>query len=497
MTVGTTGTTGTTGPSGPTGTPGRIGRVVVVGGGISGLAAAWELTGGAAGGDRGRVGAASEVVVLEASDRLGGALRSEPFGGRTVDMGPDGFLGRRPEAVELCGEVGLADTLAPIGARGASVWARGRLRPLPENLALGIPTRFWPTARSGVLGLRGRLALARDALLPRPDVRGPMGDRSIGPLVSRKLGQSVVDALVDPLIGGIHAGSVDNMSAAAVYPPLLEAAQRRGGLMRALRGEVPAPDPDAPPLFWSPVGGMAMLVHALDAALRSRGVDVRLATAAEGLERGTRGWSVHVGAETLACDGVVLSAPAPATAALLRPLDDEAAGLLDAIDYASVVLVTFQVAAVDAPTHAGTGFLVPRAGRRPKSREPWSVTACTFLDQKWPHLAREDDVLLRASLGRAGDDRASEWSDAELTERAWEELGLLMGVQGAPAPKDAVVVRHPSSFPQYRVHHLLRTAAVEAAMARLGGLAVAGAAYRGVGIPACIAGGRAAARALS
>jgi oxygen-dependent protoporphyrinogen oxidase len=385
--------------------------------------------------------------------------------------------------------------LAPIGARGASVWARGRLRRLPERLALGIPTRFWPTARSGVLGPRGQLALARDALLPRPDVRGPMGDRSIGPLVARKLGQSVVDVLVDPLIGGIHAGSVDNMSAAAVFPPLLDAAQRRGSLMRALRAEVPEPGPDGPPLFWSPVGGMAALVHALDAALRTRGVDIRLGAAADALERGTAGWTVRVGTEELACDGVVLSTPAPVTAALLRPHDEEAAGLLDAIDYASVVLVTFLVSADEVPARTGTGFLVPRTVRPPKGRDAWSVTACTFLDLKWPHLAREDDVLLRASLGRASDPRPSDWSDTEVTERAWDELGALMG-GSLGAPKDAVVVRHPSSFPQYRVHHLLRTAAIEAAAVRLGGLAVAGAAYRGVGIPACIAGGRAAARAL-
>lgn len=331
-----------------------------------------------------------------------------------------------------------------------------------------------------------------------------MGDRSIGPLVARKLGQSVVDVLVDPLIGGIHAGSVDNMSAAAVYPPLLDAAQRRGSLMRALRAEVPPPNPDSdsdsPPLFWSPVGGMAMLIHALDAALRDRGVDIRLATSVHALERVASGqrWCVRGDIETVDCDGVVLAAPAPVTSALLRPHDDEAAALLDAIDYASVVLVTFQVAVDEVSPRTGTGFLVPRAGRRPKGGEPWSVTACTFLDQKWPHLAREGDALLRASLGRAGDERASQWSDAEVTERAWEELGLLMGVNGVPKqPKDAVVVRHPASFPQYRVHHLLRTAALEAAVARLGGLVIAGAAYHGVGIPACIASGRAAARALS
>ena len=208
-------------------------------GASAGSTAAWELTGGAAGPDGG-----PEVVLLEQSGRLGGALRSEELGDRMVDVGPDGFLGRRPEAAQLAREVGLADALVPIAGRGASVWARGKLRPMPEALALGVPTRFWPTARSGILGLRGRLGLARDALLPRPGGRGPIGDRSVGPLVARKLGQRVVDALVDPLIGGIHAGSVDDMSTAAAFPALLVAAQRRGSLMRALRAEMPAPDPD-------------------------------------------------------------------------------------------------------------------------------------------------------------------------------------------------------------------------------------------------------------
>jgi oxygen-dependent protoporphyrinogen oxidase len=193
---------------------------------------------------------------------------------------------------------------------------------------------------------------------------------------------------------------------------------------------------------------------------------------------------------------VVLATPAPVTAALLRPHDDEAAGLLDAIDYASVVLVTFAGAADELPERHGTGFLVPRTSRPPRGHDPWSVTACTFLDRKWPHLAREGDALLRASLGRVNDERPLQWGDAETTERAWEELRLVMGLAEGAAPKEAVVVRHPSSFPQYRVHHLLRTAGVEAAASRLGQLSVAGAAYRGVGIPACIASGRAAARAL-
>jgi protoporphyrinogen/coproporphyrinogen III oxidase len=464
-------------------------RVVVVGGGISGLTAAWELVGGS-----GRRPGGPTVTVLEASSRLGGPLQSEELGGRVVDVGPDGFLGRRREALDLCREVGLADALVPIAARGASVWSRGRLRPLPEGHALGIPTRFWPAARSGILGARGALGLARDAVLPRPDTRGPIGDRSIGPLVAHKLGRRVVDMLVDPLIGGIHAGSVDDMSAAATFPPLLAAAQRRGGLMRALRAEVPAPDPDGPPLFWSLEGGMASLVRALASGLRDRGADVRLSAPADRLDRAPEGWAVGSGTDVVVADAVVLATPAPVTADLLRHHDDEVAGLLDAIDYASVVLTTFRVSADNIPaTLHGTGFLVPRHGPH-KGRDPWAVTACTYLDRKWPHLDRPGEALLRASLGRIDDSRAAGWSDGEVAERAWEELGTLMGVDGQPA--DALVVRFPDAFPQYRVHHLLRTAGIEAALARLGGIAVAGAAYHGVGIPACIASGRAAAYAL-
>jgi protoporphyrinogen/coproporphyrinogen III oxidase len=475
-------------------------RVVVVGGGISGLAAAWELTGGSAGpnGDTD----APQVLVLESSPRLGGALASAPFGDHRIDTGPDGFLGRRPEALDLCREIGLQDALVPIAGRGAGVWARGKIRALPEGLALGIPIRFWPAARSGILGLRGNVALARDALLPRPDVRGPIGDRSIGPLVARKLGRRVTERLADPLIGGIHAGSVDDMSAAATYPPLLAASQKRGSLMRALRAEVPPPSPDAPPLFWALECGMATMVEHLHSALTARGVEIRCATPVDRLERRGTGWTVGSagiggsGAAQHEADAVILAVPAPVTCALLRPHDDEAAGLLAHIDYASVTLATFRVRteAFSAPL-VGTGFLVPRRSPAPAGGEPWAVTACTYLSRKWPHVATEGEVLLRASVGRFGDDRPDSWSDGEVVERVWDELGLLLG--HSEDPLESMVARWPGSFPQYRVHHPLRTAGIGAAVARLGGIAVAGAAYRGVGIPACIASGRAAARAIS
>jgi oxygen-dependent protoporphyrinogen oxidase len=490
------------------GTESTMGRaVVVVGGGISGLAAAWELTGGSS------LAGDARVIVLEASTRLGGALDSAKFGGRIVDTGPDGFLGRRPEALDLCHEIGLEDALVPIAGRGAGVWSRGSVRPLPAGLALGIPTRFWPAARSGILGLRGQLGLARDALLPRPDVRGPIGDRSIGPLVARKLGQRVADRLVDPLIGGIHAGSVDDMSAAATYPPLLAAAQKRGSLMRALRAEVPAPSDDAPPLFWALNGGMASMVEQLRAALTARGVEIRCDLTVESLERAAPAGGGSVGArwnvvtsapegagrtvqESTAADAVVLAVPAPVAADLLKLHDAEAAGLLGGITYASVTLVTFRVP-VDALASplAGTGFLVPRRSAPPQGDDAWAVTAATYLSEKWTHLAAEGELLLRASVGRYGDERAGSWRDDEVVARVWSELGLLMGLRGHPL--ESMVARWPGAFPQYRVHHLMRTAGIEAAVARIGGIAVAGSAYRGVGIPACIASGRAAARAIA
>jgi oxygen-dependent protoporphyrinogen oxidase len=241
-------------------------------------------------------------------------------------------------------------------------------------------------------------------------------------------------------------------------------------------------------------GGMVALVDALSAALERRGVKLHLSRSVEGLARDGNAWTL-TGAHELRADAVVLALAAPVTARLLQPHDDEAATLLSSIDYASVTVVTFRAPDEGVPADLfGTGFLVPRRSAH-KGREPWAVSACTYLDRKWPHLAREGEVLLRASLGRIDDVRAEEWTDAECAARAWEELGALAGVHGQPT--ESVVVRHPQAFPQYRVHHLLRTAGVEAAVARLGGVAVAGSAYRGVGIPACIASGRAAARAVS
>lgn len=483
----------------PTGA-GESSAVVVIGGGIAGLAAAWELTGG----DDGPAAGGPRVTVLEASPRLGGPLRSESFAGRLVDLGPDGVLGRRPEAVDLGRAVGLGEELVPIGTSGASVWARGRLRPMPGALALGVPTRWWPVARSGVLGLAGTVRLARDALAPRPSRRGPIGDRALGPLVADKLGSAVVDTLVDPLVGGINAGSVADMSTAAVSPALLAAAGQRGGLMRALRriqpanppGGVPGSATEPAPAFWTLERGLGSLVERLAELLEGRGVQLATGLAAARLERAAPGappWIVHTPAGSFTADGIVLATAAGVARDLLTPHDAEAATLLGGIEYASVALVTLQLPAdaLGEPLF-GSGFLVPRGSPFPgQEGRTLLVTACTYLSEKWPHLARPGDVLLRASVGHFGDDRFQELDDDALVAQVVAELTAILGLRAGPDA--ARVTRWPDAFPQYRLHHLLRVAGIEAAVRRLPPLAVAGAAYRGVGVPACIASGRQAA----
>ena len=487
-------------------------RVVVVGAGVAGLAAAWELTGASTPPVTGGASVPS-VVVLEAASTVGGKLATAPFAGQPVDVGPDGFLGRRPEAVELCRALGLGDDLAPIGLSGAAVWARGRRRPLPEGLYLGLPTRVLPVARSGILSPLGVLRLAEDVVAPRPDRRGPLGDRAVGPLVARKLGNQVVDRLVDPMLGGIHAGGVADASAAAVMPALLQASQRGGSFLRSLRrlskaapavpgGGAPAPadDPAPAPAFWTLRSGPATLADRLRQVLEARGADVRTGCRVDALERAGQGWVLRAAGGTLAADAVVLALPAGATAALLAPHDPDAAALLRAVDYASLAVVTMLVAEDALPSDLyGTGLLVPRASALDDLDDDGSgagaaclVTAVTYLWAKWPHLARQGRLLLRASVGRYGDERIASLDDAQLVARVTRELATLLDL-GAP-PIESLVTRWPQALPQYKVHHMLRVTGVEAAAKRLGNLSVAGAAYRGVGIPACVASGRAAAR---
>jgi len=472
--------------------------VVVVGGGISALAAAYQLTGGPT--PLGADGPA--VTVLERDARCGGKLAPTEIAGRAVDAGPDGVLARRPEARTLVEELGHGELVRPVAASGASLFARGRLHALPQGLAIGIPTSWDALRRSHVLSPAGLARALVDVVAPRRAPH-PDDDAAIGDLVAAKLGDEVVTTLVDPMLGGIYAGRVRELSAAAVFPQLLDATAHGGSLMHALRDATGGGSaPPAGPAFVSLATGMHSLPDLLVDELRRRGVTFltgRDATAlrADGERAGA--WVVDTTGGPVRADGVVVCTPARDTAHLLHPHAPDAAAALDGIGYASVAVVTFAFPPGRLPLpETGTGVLVPpgvvhHAG--PRRGERWLTTALTFLDRKWPDLRRPSETLLRASVGRVDDERLAGMTDDEVIETTRLELAELLGP--VPAPIDASVTRWTDALPQYAVHHLRRVADVDAAVERLDGIELAGAAYRGLGVPACIASGRAAADRLA
>ncbi len=457
-------------------------HVVVVGAGITGLAAAHELA------DRDGV----TTTVLEAAAELGGKVQTEPFAGTRLDTGPDAFLARRPEAVQLCAELGLTDRLEAPATGEARLWVRGRLRPIPRATLLGLPTDVAAVARTGVLSPLGLARLATSPLLARR--RQPLADgddRSIGAVVRAALGDEAHERLVDPLVGGINAGDTDQLSIDAVAPQLAAAARRDRDLMAGARGVLaaaPAPGPEGPPpTFYGLPGGMAGLVQALDERLAAAGTTVRTGSTVRSIARDGERWVLVADGGDVVADAVILAAPAHVTAPLLRPLDPAAADVLAAIEHASVTLVALAWPSDAMPRPlVGSGFLVPRGEGR-------LMTACSWSSSKWHHLASPAQVLLRVSVGRAGDLRATSMDDDELVGRLLVELREAMGI--SVGPSHVRITRWTDAFPQYGPGHLRRIAGVEARLAEATpGVVLAGAALRGVGLPACIASGRGAAK---
>lgn len=468
--------------------------VVIVGAGISGLSAAWELSGGASGPDE----KTPRIEVIEASDRFGGLTGTREFAGRTVDLGADGFLGRRPEVVTLVRELGMEDQLEAINASGASLFLRGRAHELPTGLVLGVPTSTKSLRRLRGLSWHARMAARRDYYLPKKFKVD--GDVTIGAIVRAKLGAELALQVIEPMIGGIQAGRIDELSAKSVFPGLVAAAKSGGSLMRAmakLGAAQPGPSGEAPasqgPMFYSLDAGVGSLADALAEQLERRGVVLRRATRVTALRRSIDEhypWEVDTATTTTRANGLIMATPAGVSGQLLGSHDARLQALSQ-IDSAGAAMVCFRVPRDQAnlPNH-GTGVLVPLA-------TPWHdgetmmITAVTFLDRKWPRLERDGDCLLRAHVGRIDDDRWEAMSDTDLTTRVSKELATLFG--SWPLASDSFVSRWPDGLPQYRVGHeeLVRSAKDAAAALRV---ALAGNAYDGVGIPASVGSGRDAAR---
>jgi protoporphyrinogen/coproporphyrinogen III oxidase len=441
-------------------------RVVVVGGGVSGLATAHFVQRSA--------GPDLDVILVELDGRLGGKVLTQPVAGHPVDVGPDAVLVRTPAMRSLLEELGLADAMVAPGAHGAYLWSRGRLRPLPPGNAFGVPDRLLPLLRSGLLSPLGIARAGLDLLAPRRRV-GDVDDLSVGELLRPRLGSQVVDRLVDPLLGGVHAGRADLLSSRSAAPQVEALARGRRSLYLGARRRRDQPVPPGSALMTLD-GGLTRLV---DALARTFDGDVRLGVQARGLHRRGHQYQLQLSDGTeLASDAVVLATPAFVTAGLLAEIAPQAAAAAAEVPYADVASVTL-VYPREALTRDldGTGFLVP-------PEEGLMLVGCSWLPAKWPQLADPATVLIRAMVGRYGDRRFVALDDDELVAAVHDELVCTMGMSAAP--KEAHVQRWPRAMPQYTVGHQGRLDRLDRALGRVPGLHVTGAAYRGVGLASCV-----------
>lgn len=446
----------------------------MIGGGIAGLAAAARLR---------EERPDADVLVLEASAEIGGKLLRAEVGGVLVDVGAESMLNRRPEGVALARTSGLGDAIVHPATSSASLWTRGALAPMPRTL-MGIPTDLRALADSGVISKPGLARAAMDAVLPATSLEGR--DTSIGGLVEERFGREVVDRLVEPLLGGVYAGHAREISARAAVPQVVALLDRDRSLSKAAARAISGPVSDVP-VFAGIRGGIGRLPDAVAATSGAR-IETG-ATVRDLVRRPEGGWTLVVGptreSRLLHCDAVVVATPARATARLLSDVAPTAALELARIEYASVALVTMAFAARDFPEVTGSGFLVPPVERK-------AVKAATFSFSKWEWVrqagaggAAGDVLVMRCSLGRHREEHQLQRTDEELVEIALDDLADAIGL--AVRPIDSHVQRWGGGLPQYAVGHLDRIATVRADVARVPGLEVCGAAYDGLGIPACIA----------
>jgi protoporphyrinogen/coproporphyrinogen III oxidase len=444
---------------------------VIVGAGIAGLATAYELS---------RQGAS--FVVLERAARTGGVIVSEEIDGYTIDGGADALLIQKPEGIGLCEEIGLGNRLISTQPpRLAYIQRGGRLHALPAASVLGIPTRIGPFARSGLFSWAGKLRMGAELFVPR---RRDEADESIGAFIARRFGAEARTYLAEPLLAGIHAGDVDRLSVQALFPRLAKAERMHGSVIRAFRS-TPEPRTTNPGgVFRSLPGGLSEMVRALVGAIGP--ASIRLNTSVCAIT-GPGPFVVRTSTgDALDARAVVLATPAYVASALTRDRDDELARLTGEIPYASAgtVALAFRRSAIKHPLN-GSGFVVPRV-------EHTGILAASWLSSKWAHRAPEDRILLRTFVGGARDPDALAQSDESLIERSIAALTPLLDIHGEPLL--ARVYRFERGNAQHEVGHLARMAAIDRALSRHPGLYVTGSGFRGVGIPDCVADGRATAR---
>ncbi|MYS39446.1 oxygen-dependent protoporphyrinogen oxidase [Streptomyces sp. KhCrAH-43] len=444
-------------------------HVVVIGGGIAGLAAAHRL-----------VGAGLRVTLLEATDRLGGKLMTGEVAGVRVDLGAESMLARRPEAVDLARAVGLGDRLQPPATATAALWTRDALRPMPKGHVMGVPGD--PSVLGEVLSPEGLARIAEDRELP-PTAVGE--DVSVGTYVADRLGREVVDRLVEPLLGGVYAGDAYRISMRAAVPQLFRAARQGGSLLDGVTRlqEQAAARQQTGPVFQGIEGGIGALPGAVADAVRAGGGEILTETPVLGLARTADGWDVRTDTRVVHADGIVLAVPAWSAATLLAAESPGASAELAGVEYASMALITmaFRRSDVTGTAFDGrSGFLVPPV-------DGHTIKAATFSTHKWQWVAdaAPDLFVLRTSVGRYGEEEHLHREDGELVGVSLRDLAAATGLGAWPVATE--VTRWIGGLPQYPVGHLARVDRIRDAVAKLPALRVCGAVYDGVGIPACVA----------
>jgi oxygen-dependent protoporphyrinogen oxidase len=470
-------------------------RIVIVGGGVSGLAAAHRLV------ELQSEDNPIEVVLLEASNRLGGTVRTHRRDGFLIEGGPDSFISEKPEALDLAKRIGLAGRVIGTGEqhRRSFVVRGGRLRPTPEGFQLLAPSRMLPFLTTDIFTWRGKARMALDLLLPRRKGANGRDDESLAAFVRRRLGREALERMAQPMVGGIYTADPEVLSLRATMPRFLEMERRDRSLILSMwkagrraneaarhgRGASGA----RYSLFLSFDEGTQVLTDALAARLPS--ASVRLNTGVTSLrpEGGARRWSLETdGGGTLEADAVCLALPAYASARLLRETDDALADELDAIPYASTATVNLAYRRADIPHPLdGFGFVVPFVERR-------ATLACTFSSVKFPSRAPLGRALLRAFVGGALQPDMFELDEEKMTAAVRRDLRDLLGVEALPL--FAHVERWPRSMAQYHLGHSARVARIRELSGRLPALALCGNAYAGAGLPDCVRGGESAAEAV-
>lgn len=452
-------------------------RIAIIGGGISGLAAAHRVI---------ELDPAVELTVFEAGDRCGGVIATEHIDGFQVELGPDSLLKTLPWGVDLCRRLGIADELTGTNTHQKRTWIlrSGRLQPLPEGLAIMAPRRIWPTVRSPILSIPAKLRMAGEWLIRR---RSESTDESLARFACRRFGRETFDRLIQPLVSGIYMADPEKLSMRAALPRFVEMEAKHGSLIRAARHSLRnqkihkgngSPSSNGGGMFVAPRTGVGRLITAIVDRLPEN--TIRLRSPVRDLSRtADGGWSVSVSdASTERFDGVIVGTPSDTAARLLTGVSRSLADDLNSIEHSGCVVVTLAYTRGDI-THPlnGHGFVVPQIEDR-------EIIACTFSSVKYANRAPDGQVLLRVFLGGAMRPNVMQFDDAAILNVVSRELDPLLGIHGKPTLTR--VTRQPNVMPQYHVGHLERMDRITAEVGKLPGIELAGNSYYGVGIPHCI-----------